>query len=199
MAIQINWNICDNADACSGIEVCPTGALFWNNKNKTIAINNDLCISCRLCCGPSGCPIGAIMVTDTEEDFIKAREIIDNDTRTKEQLFVERYGAPIDENICIDISEITAKVANGIVFIEKFFNDARIHCLLRSIKVDDIRYKLGLSSMLYYKCELAHDDGTTCYPRLEIYKNGKLLGVIEDYFEDTQIDIFIAKIEKILN
>ena len=102
MAVQINWNICDNADVCGGIEVCPTGALFWDEDKGSIGINNDLCINCRRCVGEDGCPIGAIIVTDTDEEFVQARQIIDNDTRTKEHLFVERYGAtPIDESVCI--------------------------------------------------------------------------------------------------
>ena len=32
--IQINWKICDNAEECNGIAVCPTGALYWDKEEK---------------------------------------------------------------------------------------------------------------------------------------------------------------------
>ena len=40
MAVQINWNICDNADVCSiGM---PTGALFWD---EDMAVLGSIMIS----------------------------------------------------------------------------------------------------------------------------------------------------------
>ena len=45
MAVLLNYKICDNAAECGGIEICPTGALFWNEANEKIEIDNNLCIS----------------------------------------------------------------------------------------------------------------------------------------------------------
>ena len=36
MSVLINFKICDNAKECSGVEVCPTEALSWNEKKKNI-------------------------------------------------------------------------------------------------------------------------------------------------------------------
>ena len=41
MSVLINFKICDNAKECGGIEVCPTGALSWDEENETIKIDND--------------------------------------------------------------------------------------------------------------------------------------------------------------
>jgi NAD-dependent dihydropyrimidine dehydrogenase PreA subunit len=38
MAVLVNFKICDNAKECGGIEVCPTGALSWDEENETIKI-----------------------------------------------------------------------------------------------------------------------------------------------------------------
>lgn len=35
MAVLVNFKICDNAKECGGIEVCPTGALSWDEENET--------------------------------------------------------------------------------------------------------------------------------------------------------------------
>lgn len=41
MAVLVNFKICDNAKECSGIEVCPTQALSWDEKEETIVIDNN--------------------------------------------------------------------------------------------------------------------------------------------------------------
>ena len=41
MAVLINFKICDNAKECGGIDVCPTGALSWNDVDSKIEIDND--------------------------------------------------------------------------------------------------------------------------------------------------------------
>ena len=196
MAVQINWKICDNDKACGGIEVCPTGALYWNEAESTIGINNALCISCRKCVA-EGCPVGAIIVTDSDEEFEQAKQDIENDPYDKEQLFVDRFGAaPISDNVLIEKDVLSEKTLSGITFVERF-TDSSIQCLIHSIKVDDIRYKTGLS-FAYYKCEDAEADETTEYPVLDIYIGGILKGSIEGYYSEEQFDEFVEKINDIL-
>ena len=77
MAVLLNYKICDNAAECGGIEICPTGALFWNEANEKIEIDNNLCISCRNCVAE--CPVGAIQVAATDEEYESIKTDIDND------------------------------------------------------------------------------------------------------------------------
>ena len=110
-------------------------------------------------------PTGAIIVTDTDESR-SARQIIDNDTRTKEHLFVGALWCHLLMSVCITEGEIAEKT--DVVLVEQFCKRHSGRCLLHSIKIDDIRYGLGLFSLEYYKCEILEDDGVTCYPRFEI-------------------------------
>ena len=143
MSVLINHKICDNAEECSGIEVCPTGALFWDIQEGKIGTDNDLCISCHEC--RNACPVGAIYVADSESDFARIQSNIENDSRTVEDLFVERYGAmPIDEELVIDDSAIESLVKeNTLVFIEQF-QASSVQCLLHSIPTEFLVKK--------YKC-----------------------------------------------
>ena len=48
MSVLINFKICDNAKECSGIAVCPTGALSWNEEENKIEIDNTRCVACGM-------------------------------------------------------------------------------------------------------------------------------------------------------
>ncbi len=91
MPVLVNFKICDNAKECGGLAVCPTGALTYDEKEKTLLIDNNKCISCGKC--EKECPIGAISVAKTKEEYEKIKNEIDNDTRNIKDLFVDRYGA----------------------------------------------------------------------------------------------------------
>ena len=41
MKALINFKICDNAPECSGIEVCPTGAMYFDSEKETIVVDED--------------------------------------------------------------------------------------------------------------------------------------------------------------
>ena len=197
MSVQINWKICDNDKACGGIEVCPTGALYWNEVDSKIGINNDLCTSCGIC-ATDGCPVGAIIVTSSEEEYHQIQQEIFADPRSKEQLFVDRYGTvPISDDVLITKDDIVKKTEIGLTLIERF-TDSSIECLLNSIIIDDIRYKTGLE-FNYYKCEDNDDDETTEHPVLDIYINGELKGSISGYFSNDEFDEFLQQILSIIN
>ena len=90
MSILINWKICDNAKECSGIEICPTKALFWDEENKKIIIDNSKCINCGKCV--EACKVNAIHLAKTDEEYNEIKKEIDEDPRKISDLFVDRYG-----------------------------------------------------------------------------------------------------------
>ena len=58
MPVIINYKICDNAEACSAINVCPVGAFKWNAEKKSLEIDNDKCINCGKCAvSEESCPV----------------------------------------------------------------------------------------------------------------------------------------------
>ena len=186
MSVLINFKICDNAKECSGIEACPHGAIFWDSKKETLSTDNTLCIGCGVC--EDACPIGAIKTAKTDEDFLKIKKEIDDDERTAEDLFVDRYGAvPIDEskNISVDnLLSILPKENNPIIV--EFYNDESIQCLLKSIPVVDI-LSLIHGCVAYYKVE-ATDSIIERYsinelPTLCVFKSGDVIKKVDGYFE----------------
>lgn len=194
--VIINEKICDNAKECSGIAVCPTGAIFWDETREKLDVDNDLCVSCQRCV-TEGCPIGAITVVDDEEAYEEQRMQIAADERKVEELFVERYGAsPIEEKILIEPLNIEKVLSEyRYVFIEQF-NDDSIQCLLHSIPISEIREELDVD-FDYYKCDMGILEESNLYPTLMIYYGSKCLGKIEGYFEDKMKNEFIEKITSI--
>ena len=195
--VIINEKICDNAKECSGITVCPTGAIFWNETERKIDVDNELCVSCGKC-EKEGCPIGAIHVIENREDYDIEKARIMADERTVEDLFVERYGASvIEEDLLIEPSNIDKVLRNGkYTFIEQF-NDDSIQCLLHSIPISEIREGLDIE-FDYYKCDVGLSEDSSLYPILVIYYDKKYLGKIEGYYEDKAKKKLINEIIKIL-
>lgn len=193
MAVLLNYKICDNAAECGGIEVCPTGAMFWDEKNEKIGIDNNLCVSCENCVGE--CPVGAIQVALTDEEYQNIKTDIENDHHTIEELFVERYGAmPIDEDLVMDDAHIILAInAESIVFVEQF-QEISIQCLIHSIPMAVI---LGRYGGRYVKQQIG-DDIEGEYPCLIIYQDGKMLGRVDGYYEEQNVDEFFKAIDKIL-
>lgn len=195
--VIINEKMCDNAKECSGIAVCPTGAIFWNEAKGKIDVDNELCVSCGRC-EKDGCPIGAIRVVDNKADYENEKARIMADERTVEELFVERYGASvIEEDLLIEPSGIEAVLQNGkYTFIEQF-NDDSIQCLLHSIPISEIREGLDIE-FNYYKCDVGLSEDSSLYPILVIYDGEKCLGKIEGYYDDKAKKEFVNKIAEMI-
>lgn len=193
MAVLLNYKICDNSSECGGIEVCPTGAMFWDGTKEKIGIDNNLCISCGSCVGE--CPVGAIHVAATDDEYESMRTDIERDPRTVEELFVERYGAmPIDEELVLDEEQVEAVTRKeAIVFVEKF-QDSSIQCLLHSIPLSLISEKYG------GKCvkQQVVDGAEGVYPCLVIYQNGRPVGRVDGYYEEKDMDQLLGEIDKVL-
>jgi Fe-S-cluster-containing hydrogenase component 2 len=201
MAVLINFKICDNSKDCSGIEVCQTGAFHWDEKNKKIVVDNSKCISCGTC--EKACPVGAIRVAKTEEEYKKIKKEIERDSRKVSDLFIDRYGAqPMDpafqtsqEKFYIQIIEAT-KLA-----VVELFNSKSIRCLLHSIPIKKLFEDIDVK---YRKIEVKDDSLLKKYKVLELpallfFKNGKLLGKIEGYYELWKSEKVKEKMDKIIS
>ena len=201
MGVLINTKICDNAKECSGIEACPTNAMYWDESLENIVVDQTKCTSCKLCVPE--CPVGAIKVFETDDEYKTMVLEIDNDQRKPEDLFVERYGgAPIDEDAVLEYDSFVEKIDSfsNLTFVELFTDDS-IQCLLHSIPFHDIILKFSKCNT-FYKVECAElgDNrfDVANFPALFIFDGSQFLGKIEGYFEDSQLDSFIKKIKLIL-
>lgn len=205
MSIKFNFNMCDNSPECSGLAVCPTGAIYWDEDGinalgtkGTLCVDDSKCILCGACVGEEGCPIGAILFSKTETDFGKESEI---NTDQVNALFVERYGAEaIDEALCISDLEVLQSENNRVIVIEEY-SDSSIQCLLHSIPVTSILRKIqqlmgGISDIAYYKYFNESGGGGEDFPKLSIYKDGNLLIQIRGYFDDSQEEILYEEIAR---
>lgn len=191
MSVFINFKICDNASECSGISVCPTSALCWNEKNKTVTINNNKCVSCCLCVRE--CPAGAIFVAKNEEEENIIQRDIENDPRTLDDLMVERYGAsPIDPNIIIDICKVEEKISKKCLTVVEVINFSDTQCLINSIPISEI---FGSNNYEYYKVSIDDKDydmlatkfSISITPTLLIFRDSALLYKIDGFVEDKNI------------
>lgn len=200
MKALINFKICDNAKECSGIAVCPTGAMYFDEEKDTIIIDDEKCTNCGLC--EKECPIGAIMVAKNEAQYKQYIKDIENDPRKTKDLFVDRFGAaPLSEFFIIEENKLDKKINNpNLTFIEVFDFDT-VACLLKSIPIKDITDNIP-EEVFYYKLEktdnIVNTYNLTELPTLLIFKNEKLLGKVEGYYETSNKDEFEDKIKSVL-
>lgn len=202
MAVLINFKICDNDKACSGKSVCPNGVFGWDEINNTLTVNNEKCISCGLC--EKACMVSAIKVAKTEEEYEKIKKEFDEDPRSINDLLVDRYGAiPIDEAMIAKEEEIKIKLLNAQrPLVVELYNEDSIMCLLKSIPIKEIADNFDKETR-YRKIEVVSEELLKEYdikelPSLLLFKDNKLLGKIEGYYDESLKEELINKIKGIL-
>lgn len=187
MPVIINHKICDQANACGGISVCPVGAFTYNEVKKQIEVDNEKCISCGAC--EKTCPIGAIGFARTQEEFEELKQEVENDPRKPEDLFVDRFGGDIvNEKVMIDYSDLEKIIKQNKLAIIEVFNDDSIMCLLKSIPFKEIiantKYKT------YFRCNVLDNDLVKFkvkeLPSLLLVEDGKIKKVVNGYFEESE-------------
>lgn len=189
MSVFINFKICDNAQECSGVAVCPTEALSWDESKKSVIIDNTKCISCGRCV--MECPAGAIRVAHNAiEERVIAKDY-ENDPRTIKDLMVERYGAsPVNETTLISIQEAEEVIKKEfpLIIIEVIDSDDT-PCLINSVPITEI---FGFEDYEYYKVvngdelydSFAKRNDIKVCPSLLVFKNGVILARKEGSVEN---------------
>lgn len=199
MPVLINFKICDNSEDCSGIEVCPTGAFQWSEKDKKLVIDESKCILCGKC--EKSCPVEAIKVAKNEEEYEKIKKVIEEDPRKVSDLFIDRYGAiPIHPAFLIDEKKFDVQILKSTKSaVVELFNEDSIQCLVKSIPVKelfegmDIKYrKIGIEDK-----KLLDKYKVKKFPSLLFFKDGKLIGKIEGYYDAKRKDKLVQNIKKI--
>jgi len=192
MKIIINHNLCDEAVECGGIEVCPTGAFYYDYKRKRVAIDESKCTLCLRCTLPDACPVGCILFARSIGDAKKIQSMIKEDPRTAKWLWRERYGCQPGKTAPKAIEVTTANIDqvltdNGYKLIDVWhpdFLDCRINSALFADLLDAAKKKLAiykLNASTYP--DLAKKLKVQQFPSLLLYKNDseiwRLGGLIE--------------------
>jgi len=197
MPAIINFKICDNSNECSGLPICPTKAITWDNIKKTLIIDENKCTNCGLCA--KACPIGAIKVA-AGVDFEFIKQEFKNDTRKTSDLFIDRYGAQsTNKTSLISYAYFQSIINKKYPMIFEVFNSASTMCLINSIPIRELFKKNILYNRIDTKTDKTLINGYKIkeLPCLLFFENGQFKDKIEGYFDTTQKEKLLEKIKKI--
>lgn len=178
----INYKICDLAEACGGMAVCPTKAFSWNKKLKRPEIDNKKCTSCGVCVAE--CPVEAIIVVRTEEEFKEVLEKIKNDPRSEKELWRERLGcqpgrtSPLAKVVTPDNFDKEVLRAKGLMALD-VWSEETLDCRYHSVLWDGLEEakKMPLKKLDGGKhTALAKKLKVKRLPTLIFFKDGKEVG-----------------------
>lgn len=200
MSVLINFKICDNAKECLGIEVCPTKALYWDEKKETIAFDESKCSLCKMC--EEACEMNAIKVAANKEEYEKYKKEINDDTRQISDLFIDRYGAkPIHLAFLLKPEKFDIEVleSNKLVVVEVYKEDS-IECLLNSIP---IKWLFKNKNIKFRKiketaeCFFEKKYKVESFPSLLFFQKGELVGKIEGFYGIKQKEKLLDEINEL--
>lgn len=201
MPVIINFKVCDNAEACDAIKVCPVGAFNWNAGKKTLEIDEKKCINCGKCAtSEESCKVGAIKFAKDEEELEKIQKEIEDDERTIKDLMVDRYGAqPINMPFYCKENELEKVIATKRTVLVEVFNEDYEECLIKSIPIKEIFNNLDIPELTYRKLEVETAEFVRRYdikelPSMLIFKSGELMGKIDGYYSNEDKDVLFQKI-----
>mgnify|MGYP001278489233 CR=1 FL=1 len=204
--IIINQKICDKSPDCSGIAVCPTKALSFDEDSKSVKWDQGKCVFCLRCTMPDSCPIGAIMYARDEADEKNILDTINSDPRSGEWLWQERFGVePGQPSIAKELNEtnfedVFYSSENNLIDI---WHEDYLNCRLHSILYQDIQKEI--KNLTFYKLdakkypELAKKLGVTIFPTLQLIINGKINLICQGDIEDSNLSIIINSVKEIIN
>lgn len=205
MPVVINFKICDNAEACNGIKVCPVGAFKWNSEKKTLEIDEDKCINCGKCAtSEESCEVGAIRFAKNEEELQKIKKEIEEDTRTIKDLMVDRYGAqPINMPFITKEEEFEKVISTKRIVLMELFNEDSEECLIKSIPIKEIFETFGDIELSYRKLEIKTEKLIKEYdikelPSMLIFEEEKMIGKIDGYYSNEDKEAFFEKMKEII-
>jgi len=182
-----------------GVVVCPTESMYFDEEKKTIIVDEEKCINCGLC--ENECPIGAIMVPKSNDEYILFEKYIEEDPRTIEDLFVDRFGAAtVSEFFTIDKKQFYNKINNDKLTMIELYDSEIAECLLKSIPIKDISKEINEETFFYKidkEMELVERYNIQELPVLMFFKNNELLGKIEGYHSIDQFDDLKNKLKNI--
>ena len=188
--------------SCGGISVCPTGALYWDADAGRIAHDESKCIGCGAC--EKACPVAmAIRLARDENQEKEIKAEYDADPRRAEDLFIDRYGGDIVLTKPTKSEDVMAKISatSGLVVLELNQEDL-ITCLVVSIPMKELFDGIEKT---HIKVINPSDDllkilGISEFPALVFFRDGKQIGKIEGYFEnsDSEKGLLKSKIKKII-
>jgi hypothetical protein len=147
--------------------------------------------------------VGAIKVARNETEYQKIKQDIEKDPRKATDLFTDRYGAEtINEAYTIDDFNLAVIESNGLMAVE-FSSPDSIQCLIQSIPIKELFDRINIK---YRRQIVENSDNNELvkkykikeFPSLLFFKDGKLIGKIEGYYEYSQKDELITQIKKII-
>lgn len=203
MPVVINFKVCDNAEACNAINVCPTKAFIWNEEKKTLEIDDEKCINCGLCAtSEESCQVGAIRFAETNEELKKIKKEIEEDPRTIADLMADRYGGqPISMPFCCSVEELPKVLTTSKLCMIEIYNDDSIECLIKSIPIKEILNNIK-EETIYRKVKVKTNKILKQYdiqelPSLLFFKDGEFIGKYEGYIEENNKEVLFNAINKI--
>ena len=203
MAVLINFKICDNDKACNGMSVCSKGVISWKDDKNTLEIDNSKCVNCGLCV--KSCMVSAIKMAKTQEEYEKIEKEYEEDPRTINDLFIERYGAALIDPDAMGGTEdeIDDKMHSSRSLVLELYNEDSIMCLLKSIPIKELLQEFDVEAR-YRKVEVVSNKLLDRYnikklPALVFIKDQKVLGAIEGYYTDDNSRELYTQIHKLKN